>query len=72
MKKKIKDLTLGECTAMCKKYRNVDNVVDQCTECPLGGYYCAVIFGMRFPEYLDDEWFAKRNKPTILEDEIDI
>ncbi len=72
MKKKIGELTLNECVAMCKKHRASDDIVNPCSKCPLGGYYCNVIFGMRYPEQLDDEFFAKRNKPIVLEDEIDI
>ena len=72
MKKKIKDLTIGECVSICKKHRASKDVVNPCGNCPLGGYYCHVIFGMRYPEQLDDEFFSKRDKPIVLEDEIDI
>lgn len=71
VKKKIKDLTIGECVAICKKHRVTKIVANPCSECPLGGYYCNVIFGMRYPEQLDDEFFCKRNKPIVLEDEIE-
>ena len=72
MKKKIRDLTIGECVDICKKHRVAKNITGPCGDCPLGGYYCNVIFGVRFPEQLENEFYSKRDQPIVTECEIDI
>lgn len=70
MKKKIKDLTIGECAAICKYHRNNKDLSAPCAECALGGYNCGAIFGMRLPSYLLNK--TNIDNELIMEEEIDV
>ena len=69
MKKKLKDLTIGECASICKKHRNENNSSMPCEKCSLGGYNCGAIFGMKLPEYFASK--VNMDDELILEVEIE-
>lgn len=70
MKKKIKDLTIGEISNICSATRNTNGGVEKCVNCPLGGYNCASIFGMKTPNYFPEK--INMDGQHVIELEIDI
>lgn len=69
MTKKIGEMTITEFAAICTKYRYNSDLVHPCGKCPVGGYLCSRIFGVRCPKDLRDEFHDQK---SFLDESIDI